>query len=169
MMRNPRFSVPAGTVAAVATQGPDSQAPEILPVALDAACADPGNGRLTGVHAASAPSVDVLVNAGAAGSLVFGEDLTADLPADTYSVQVDLTATPIVGPADIPVTDGNNTIVYVVGNLPGDAGSTPVVPLVQNLAIPTCEVDVAPTTTTPTTAPTTPAATPVAAQPTFTG
>lgn len=157
-------SVPAGTVAAIATQGPASQAPEILPVVLDAESAVADSGRLTGVHAANAPSVDALVNTAAAGSLVYGEDLTADLPADTYSVQVNLGATPIVGPADIPVTAGNNTIVYVVGNQPGDE-ATPVVPLVQNLAIPTCEVAIAPTTTTPQT----PAAAPVAAQPTFTG
>ncbi len=158
-------SVPAGTVAAIATQRPDSQAPEILPVALDAECAVADSGRLTGVHAANAPSVDVLVNTAPAGSLVFGEDLAADLPAATYSVQVDLGGNPIVGPADIPVTVGNNTIVYVVGNLPGDGGSTPVVPLVQNLAIDTCEPAVSPTTVTPQT----PAAAPVAAQPTFTG
>ena len=163
-------SVPAGTVAVIATVDPPSQVRLLEILALDVACADAGNGRLTGAHFANAGSVDVLVNGGAAGSLVYGEDLTADLPAATYSVQVDLGATPIVGPANIPVTAGNNTIVYVVGNQETE-GNTPVVPLIQNLAIPTCEAGVSPTTTPPppTTTPPTPAAAPVAAQPTFTG
>ena len=64
----------------------------------------------------------------------------------------------------VPVTEGNTTIGYAVGNQPGE-GPTPLVLIAQVIPVSTCEAP--PTTAAPTTAP--PAATPAAAQPAFTG
>ncbi len=108
---------PSGAaVALVATSAAGTLA--LTPYALDAACTDAGEGRLTALHASGdTPSVDVLVNGDTVDALTFGESLDANLPADTYSVQVDLSGTPVVGPADIPVAAQANTLVFVVGNI----------------------------------------------------
>lgn len=84
-----------------------------------------GEGRLTVRHAAAAPAVDV--RAGDPKAVVFsaventlsnaGEG-TADLPVDTYNVDVVLSSddtTTAFGPADIAVEDGVSLIVYAVG------------------------------------------------------
>ena len=76
-------------------------------------------------HAAAAPAVDV--RAGDPKAVVFsaventlsnaGEG-TADLPVDTYNVDVVLSSddtTTAFGPADIAVEDGVSLIVYAVG------------------------------------------------------
>lgn len=161
-------------VALVATSQGDQLQPELLPFALDQSCHEPGTGRLTAAHAANAPTVDVLVDGEDVADLDYGESFTADLPADTYSVQVDLQGDgTIVGPVDLPVQEGVHTAVIVVGNQPVDLLS-PVVPLVLDVELDECEQ---PTTTTTTTtgAPTTtaPAPAPVAPiaqqQPAFTG
>ncbi len=149
-------------VALVATAGPE-QDPALAPFALDVACADAGDGRLTGAHAANAPEVDVTVAGGSVGSLAFGESLTAPLPADTYDVAVLLGDTPIVE-APIPVEDAVHTAIFVVGNQPVD-GNTPVVPLALTIDLAVCETPAVPTT--PTTA--APAAAAASAQPSFTG
>lgn len=148
-------------VALVATSAGGTLA--LTPYELDAQCTDAGEGRLTALHASGdTPAVDVLVNGDTVDSLSFGESLLANLPADTYSVEVQLGGTPVVGPADIPVAAQSNTLVFVVGNI-GDP-ATPVVPLIGNAAIPECEQPETPTTSTPTeptVVPPTPGATPV--------
>ncbi len=65
-----------------------------------------------------AGQVTVSVDGTDAGELSFGESLFADLPNGTYSVEVTLGGTPIVGPADIDVPPCTLTVVYVVGNQP---------------------------------------------------
>ncbi|WP_285363474.1 DUF4397 domain-containing protein [Microbacterium sp. LMC-P-041] len=79
----------------------------------------PGQGRLTVRHTAAAPAVDIL----AGGSPVI-ENLTnpneakLDLPAGTVSAAVALTGTtdPVIGPADVAIEEGVNTIVYAWGS-----------------------------------------------------
>ncbi|MFF2369185.1 DUF4397 domain-containing protein [Agromyces sp. NPDC058110] len=79
-----------------------------------------GQGRLTVRHVAAAPAVDVL----AGGSAVIS-DLTnpneskLDLPAGTISASVAAAGTtdPVIGPADVEVAEGANTIVYAWGSL----------------------------------------------------
>ncbi len=134
-------TVPAvDAVSLVATAGPDA-APSLLPVVLDVSTPDQCNpvdepvvgepngvstpqgaeepaSRLGAVHAAAAGQVAVSVDGTTAGEPVFGESLFAGLPPDTYSVEVTLGGTPIVGPADIDVPDCTLTVVYVVGNQP---------------------------------------------------
>ncbi|GGC00097.1 DUF4397 domain-containing protein [Cellulomonas carbonis] len=79
-----------------------------------------GEGRLTVRHVAAAPAVDVL----AGGSPVISglenpDEEVLNLPAGTVSAAVAAAGTtePVVGPADVPVTEGTNTIVYAWGSL----------------------------------------------------
>ncbi|WP_199423052.1 DUF4397 domain-containing protein [Actinotalea solisilvae] len=83
-----------------------------------------GQGRLTVRHTAAAPAVDVL----AGGSPVITNlsnpaEQVLNLPAGTVSAAVAATGTtaPVIGPADVPVTEGTSTIVYAWGSL--DAGN----------------------------------------------
>ncbi|KQM59670.1 DUF4397 domain-containing protein [Agreia sp. Leaf210] len=86
----------------------------------DTATLAAGEGRLTVRHVAAAPAVDVL----AAGSPVItnlanpGESVLT-LPAGTVSASVAATGTtdPVIGPADVDVAEGTNTIVYAWGSL----------------------------------------------------
>lgn len=79
-----------------------------------------GEGRLTVRHVANAPAVDVLANGTAAISgLKNAEEKVLNLPEGTISAEVVAagTTTPaLLGPADVPVTNGANTIVYAYGS-----------------------------------------------------
>jgi hypothetical protein len=82
-----------------------------------------GEGRLTVRHVAAAPAVDILANGSAAfTSLENPDEVMADLPVDTYSAAVALAGTtaPVIGPADVTLVEGVNTIVYAWGSA-GDA------------------------------------------------
>jgi len=87
-----------------------------------------GSGRLTVRHAAAAPAVDVLANGDVAfANVPNGAGGGADLPAGTISASVEPTgetARVVIGPADLPITEGASLIVYAVGSL--DAGSLTV-------------------------------------------
>ncbi|MFO7689249.1 MAG: DUF4397 domain-containing protein [Cryobacterium sp.] len=79
-----------------------------------------GDGRLTVRHVAAAPAVDIL-----AGGTPVIENLAnpaeslLTLPAGTVSTSVAATGTtePVIGPADVNVAEGVNTIVYAWGSL----------------------------------------------------
>jgi hypothetical protein len=80
-----------------------------------------GQGRLVVRHAAAAPAVDVKAD----GTVAFSDlsnagEASADLPAGTISAEVVPTGEDepvVIGPADLPVTDGSSLIVYAVGSL----------------------------------------------------
>ena len=98
----------------------------------DVSTTAPGQGRLTVRHTAAAPAVDVL----AGGSPVITNlsnpaEQVLDLPAGTVSAAVAATGTttPVIGPADVPVTEGTNTVVYAWGSL--EAGNLQLA--VQNI------------------------------------
>ena len=82
-----------------------------------------GEGKLTVRHVAAAPAVDVL-----AGDTAVIEDLenpeqeVLTLKEGTVSASVAAAGTtkPLIGPADVPVTKGKNTIVYAWGSLEND-------------------------------------------------
>lgn len=82
-----------------------------------------GEGRLTVRHVAAAPAVDVL-----AGGNAIIEDLenpdesVLTVPGATYSVAVAAAGTtgPVLGPTDLPIRAGQNTIVYAWGSLADD-------------------------------------------------
>jgi hypothetical protein len=104
------------TVIAHLSEGGD---PTLTAFVNDTSTTAAGQGRLVVRHTAAAPSVDVL----AGGEPVFTDlsnpnEAMADLPAGTVSASVALTGTtdPVIGPADVPVVEGQATIVYAVGS-----------------------------------------------------
>lgn len=82
-----------------------------------------GQGKLTVRHTAAAPAVDVLANGSAAfTNLSNPDEVKADLPVGTISAAVAATGTtdPVIGPADVTIQEGVNTIVYAWGSLQDD-------------------------------------------------
>jgi Domain of unknown function (DUF4397) len=78
-----------------------------------------GQGRLTVRHTAAAPEVDILAGGEpVAEGLVTGDEATLDLDAGTVSAGVALAGEtePVIGPADVDVTEGVLTIVYAWGS-----------------------------------------------------
>ena len=70
-------------------------------------------------HTAAAPAVDVRANGKVAFSdLTNPHEAKADLPASTVSADVVLTGTDtvVLGPANVAITAGTETIVYAVGS-----------------------------------------------------
>jgi hypothetical protein len=84
-----------------------------------------GQGRLVVRHTAAAPTVDVRANGAVAFSNVTNpNEAQADLPAGTVAADVvptGATEPVVIGPADLPITEGATLIVYAVGSL--DAGT----------------------------------------------
>lgn len=79
-----------------------------------------GQGRLTVRHVAAAPGVDVLAGGTAViTNLTNPNEKVLNLPAGTVSASVTATGTTtpaLLGPADVPVAEGTNTIVYAWGS-----------------------------------------------------
>ncbi|GAA0607714.1 DUF4397 domain-containing protein [Kribbella sandramycini] len=111
--------VPGGAnITVVAHLGADGK-PVLTPFVNDVSKVAAGKGRLTVRHTAAAPAVDIR----AGGKPVFAgltnpEEAKADLPAGTVKADVALagTSTVALGPADVPVKEGVNTIVYAWGS-----------------------------------------------------
>jgi hypothetical protein len=82
-----------------------------------------GKGRLTVRHTAAAPAVDVLLGGKAVAgftNLTNPNEAKADLPAGTLkdvAVAAAGTTAPAIGPTDLTVAAGTNTIVYAWGSL----------------------------------------------------
>lgn len=77
-------------------------------------------GKLTVRHVAAAPAVDVLAGGTAViEGLSNPDEATLKLKAGTISASVAAAGTtaPVIGPADITVEGGKNTIVYACGSL----------------------------------------------------
>ncbi|MCY1673733.1 DUF4397 domain-containing protein [Pseudarthrobacter sp. SL88] len=77
-------------------------------------------GKLTVRHVAAAPAVDVLAGGKAVIEGLSNPDgATLKLKAGTYSASVAAAGTtdPVIGPADVTVEGGKNTIVYAWGSL----------------------------------------------------
>ncbi|XAS63987.1 DUF4397 domain-containing protein [Micrococcaceae bacterium Sec5.8] len=81
---------------------------------------DAGKGKLTVRHTAAAPAVDIL----AGGSPVISglanpkeETLTLDPGTLSVAVAAAGTTAPVIGPADVTVTEGTHTVVYAWGSL----------------------------------------------------
>lgn len=112
-------AVPAGANITVVAHLDAEGTPVLTPFVNDTAKVEAGQARLTVRHTAAAPAVDVR----AGGDPVF-EDLTnpneakADIPAGEVSADVVLagTDTVAIGPADVNLAEGTNTIVYAWGS-----------------------------------------------------
>ena len=125
-------SLAAGDNVSIVAHLSEAGDPMITAFANDTAPTAAGEGRLVVRHTAAAPAVDVL----AGGQAVFTDlanphEAQADLPAGTVSASVAVAGTtdPVIGPADVPVVDGQATIVYAVGS--AEAGNLDV--LVQTI------------------------------------
>jgi len=86
--------------------------------------AGPGNGRATVRHTADAPAVDIIINKNttepAITDLTNGNGAKLDAPADTYTVEIaPAGGDPLNPPGEIPlpVTAGENIVVYAIGSL----------------------------------------------------
>jgi hypothetical protein len=84
----------------------------------DVSPAGAGNGRVTVRHTAAAPEVEVVASGTSLGSFANGDELVADVPADSYSVEV-LAGGDAVPPTptDVDIAEGVNTIVYAWGDV----------------------------------------------------
>ncbi len=86
----------------------------------DISMLEAGQGRLTVRHVAAAPAVDVLAGGAAViTDLSNPNEKVLNIPAGTISATVAATGTtaPVIGPADVNVAEGVNTIVYAWGSL----------------------------------------------------
>lgn len=113
-------SLPAGANASIAAYLDADGSPTLGVFVNDTSAVQAGQGRLVVRHTAAAPAVDVLANGEVAFSNVSsGQEGQADLPAGTISAAVAATGTtdPVLGPVDVPVVEGQVTIVYAVGSL----------------------------------------------------
>lgn len=98
-----------------------------------------GEGRLTVRHVAAAPAVDILVGGSALFSnLANPDEAKGDVPAGTYAATVAATGdtAPVIGPADVPIVAGQNTIVYAWGSLADDSLALAVQPLAVTTGTP---------------------------------
>ncbi len=128
------LDVPAGahTVVITVADATDASQPAIGPVdiTLDAGGSytavahlsevPAGQGRLTVRHTAAAPAVDVLANGSAVVTdLANPAEQTLTVPAGTVSAAVAATGTtePVIGPTDLSIAEGADTIVYAWGSL----------------------------------------------------
>jgi hypothetical protein len=112
-------AVPSGANITVVAHLDASGAPVLTPFVNDVSKIAAGKTRLTVRHTAAAPAVDVR----AGGTPVFKglvnpKEAKADIPAGTVSADVVLagTDTVAIGPADLNLKEGTNTIVYAWGS-----------------------------------------------------
>ena len=122
------FDVPAsGNFTVVAHLDADGN-PTVAVFSNDTSTIAAGEGRIVVRHTAAAPAVDVWVNDTAAlTNIVNGGEAQADLAAGTITAQVvpaGATEPVVIGPAELPITEGASLIVYAVGSL--DAGNLSV-------------------------------------------
>jgi hypothetical protein len=111
--------VPGNANITVVAHLDESGKPVLTPFVNDTSAVAAGKARLTVRHTAAAPAVDVRAN----GAVAF-KDLTnpneakADLAAGTIKADVVLagTDTVVIGPADVNLKEGTNTIVYAWGS-----------------------------------------------------
>ena len=112
-------AVPAGANVTVVAHLDASGSPKLTPFVNDVSQTAAGQGRLTVRHTAAAPAVDVRANGQVAFANVTNpNEAKTDLAAGTISADVVLAGTDTValGPADVPVTEGANTVVYAWGS-----------------------------------------------------
>lgn len=111
--------VPAGANATVAAHLDEGGQPKLTAFVNDTTKVAAGEGRLTVRHTAAAPAVDVRAN----GDAVFTglsnpDEAKAEVPAGAVEADVVLAGTSdvAIGPADLEIAEGANTIVYAWGS-----------------------------------------------------
>jgi hypothetical protein len=111
--------VPGGVDATIVAHLAENGDPQLSVFVNDVAATDPGNARLTVRHTAAAPAVDVRADGSAlVEGLTNPDEAVTEVPAGTYSADVVLAGTEdvAIGPADVDLAEGTNTIVYAWGS-----------------------------------------------------
>jgi hypothetical protein len=111
--------VPAGANATVTANLSADGKPALNVFVNDTSEVAAGEGRLTVRHIAAAPAVDVRADGNVIiENLVNPDEAVLSVPAATYAADVVLagTDTVAIGPADVDVAEGANTIVYAWGS-----------------------------------------------------
>ena len=111
--------VPAGANATVTANLDAEGAPALNVYVNDISEVMAGDTRLTVRHIAAAPAVDIRADGNVIVSdLVNPDEAIIDVPAGPYTADVVLAGTDTValGPADLDLTEGTNTIVYAWGS-----------------------------------------------------
>jgi hypothetical protein len=114
------LTLAAGTSYTAVAHLTPAGAPTATLFTNDISTTAPGQGRLTVRHVAAAPAVDVLAGGTAViTNLANPAESTLDLAAGTVSAAVAATGTtqPVIGPTDVAIAEGVNTIVYAWGSL----------------------------------------------------
>ena len=104
----------------------DAGVPVLTAFLNDVSMIADGEARLVVRHTAEAPAVDVRADGGVAfAGLTYGNEAAVDLPAGTISADVVLagTDTVVIGPADLMLAAGTETIVYAIGSATADPSS----------------------------------------------
>ncbi|MGF1647278.1 MAG: DUF4397 domain-containing protein [Kineosporiaceae bacterium] len=100
-----------------------------------------GEARVTVRHAAAAPEVDILVDGASAGLIENGDQLSADLPAATYDVEVQAGGATVeaLTPGEVELPAGSSVIAYAVGSLEGQTLDliVDIIPLTDDAGEPT--------------------------------
>ncbi|RKT79015.1 uncharacterized protein DUF4397 [Terracoccus luteus] len=112
-------AVPADANITVVAHLTADGAPALTPYVNDTSSVPAGQARLTVRHDAAAPAVDVRANGEVAlKGLTNPKEAKAVVPAGTISADVVLagTDTVAIGPADVSLKEGTNTIVYAWGS-----------------------------------------------------
>lgn len=112
-------TLPAGANASIVAHLSASGDPMLSVFVNDVSTIATGETRITVRHTAAAPEVDVRANESVVfSSLANPDEAKADIAAGTISADVVLAGTDTValGPADLTLAEGTNTIVYAVGS-----------------------------------------------------
>ncbi|QKV80307.1 DUF4397 domain-containing protein [Amycolatopsis sp. Hca4] len=119
LLENKALAVPGGKNLSLVAHLDTAAKPALTAFVNDVSRTAPGKARLVVRHTAAAPAVDVR----AGGKPVFPgltnpKEAMADLPAGTVSADVTLagTGTVVLGPKDLALAPGTETIVYAIGS-----------------------------------------------------
>jgi hypothetical protein len=116
-------TVPAGGNATVVAHLSETGEPTVTPFVNDVTDVPAGQARLVVRHTAAAPAVDVLAGDTAVVSgLTNPNEEALEVPAGTVSAAVAAAGTtdPVIGPADVELTEGTATFVHAIGSLEDD-------------------------------------------------
>ncbi len=116
-------TVEAATNASIVAHLTADGEPTLSVFANDTSNVGAGDARLTVRHTAAAPAVDILADGSAIVSgLENPDEAVAEVPAGTYEAAVAPAGTtdPVLGPTDLALEEGTNTIAYAIGSLDDD-------------------------------------------------
>ncbi|MGD2101926.1 MAG: DUF4397 domain-containing protein [Acidimicrobiia bacterium] len=128
--------LPAGAVATIAAYLQEGGTPTLGVFVENNGSIAAGEARVTARHLADFGPVDILANGGAVfEGVTNGQGGDADVPADTYNIQITVAGDPgtVAFDADVPLAEGTNTIAYAIGSI-ADANFQVVTASVTGLA-----------------------------------